>query len=675
MNIRSVTLAYVVPPLLASVLGFIGLVQVSEAGLVGASSVVTAAAGADTASNQRVAKSLEQVAETEGATIVRVVADRAAPTTLRQALVTGAPSSLGAGWLSDGYGDFTRSMSTTVLPMSDLDHFDPVGSYAVFGDDAARRAVLDALSGLGYDVSSEQVPFLRRIGVSDGLSGTSGLVGALTLGCVTLCLMGTLGAPRRSAVRRLHGQSTASIVVSELAEVRGTLLATVVGTPVVAFGLFLYNGLASAATFATAVVVIGTALLAPVIAAHTIGTVLACRQPLATALRGARPVGALVLVAQVARAPALLLLVTAVFDLSGAVATVRSGTAERDLRAAGETVQLWVTPDPRPIDSQQYWNRIGAFAGRALEQRDALLAATVEVSSGQGKSTVPALFVDAGYLGLQDVRTEDGSRITADDADISVWIPADSRLDRRRLVAALADWQLREAPAAAREQITGGRRARQQVYSYPDDSSTRSWLADAVIVVVPEPAEVFSADQLGSWLSTGDVVFKNRTVAERSINTSDVRREFSAVVAVGQVAAEQARLAATMTVIATATVVSTLIVSIMLGLLGTVAHRRRHGRALFAKLASGTSAVRADAGLLFVETALVSIAVVATVNSWWGARPDGTGRSSVLDPVAQSAGTAGALALLAIAVVSAVNGAVLAATARNTLRDRGNGAR
>lgn len=675
MNIRSVALAYVVPPLLASALAFIGLVQVSEAGLVGASSVVTAAAGADTASNQQVARALEEVAETEGTTIVRVVADREAPTTLRLALVTHAPSSLGAGWLGDGYSDFTRSMTTTVRPMSDLDHFDPVGSYAVFGDDAARRAVLDALSGLGYDVTSERVPFLRSIGVSDGLSGTSGLVGVLTLGCVALCLMGTLGAPRRSAVRRLHGRSTASVVLDELSEVRTTLLTTAVGTPVAAVGLWLYNGLASATTFATAVVVIGTALLVPIIAAHTIGTVLACRQPLTTALRGARPVGALVLVAQVARMPALLLLVTAVFNLTGDVATVRSGTAERDLRAAGETVQLWVTPDPRPVDSQQYWNRIGAFAGRALEQRDALLAATVEVSSGHGKSTVPALFVDPGYLGLQDVRADDGSRIAADGARISVWIPADSRLDRGQLVDALVDWQLREAPVETREQITGGRLARQQVYSYPDDPSTRSWFTDAVIVVVPEPAEVFSADQLGSWLSTGDVVFQNRAVAERSINASDVRREFSAVVAVGQVAAEQARHAATSTMIDTATVVSTLIVSVVLGLLGTTAHRRRHGRALFAKLASGTSAVRADAGLLLIETALVSIAVVVAVNSWWSARPDGTGRNSVLDPVAQSAATAGALALLAVAVVSAINGAVLAATARKTLRNRGNEAR
>jgi hypothetical protein len=408
MNIRSVTLAYCVPPLLAFVLGFIGLVQVSEAGIVGASSVVTAAAGAETGSNQRVANALEQVAEAEHATIARVVADREAPTTRRVALVTDAPSSRGAGWLLDGYGDFTRSMATTVRPMSDLDQFDPTGSYSVFGDDDAQRAVVAALADAGYEVSVERVPFLQRVGAADGLDQTLAVVGALVSGCVVLCLMTTVGAPRRSAVRRLHGGTTAAIVIQELRELRTAVLVTAIGVPVAAIGLWFYNGLGSAATLAAAISLFCAGLLVPIVVAHTIGTVVACRQPLAGALRGARPAGALLLVAQIARVPALLLLVAAVFELTGAVTTARQGTAERDLRAAGETVQLWVTPDPRPVDEQEYWDRIGDFTGRALERRDAFLTAAVEVSTGRGKSTVPALFVDQGYLDLQDVRSETG---------------------------------------------------------------------------------------------------------------------------------------------------------------------------------------------------------------------------------------------------------------------------
>ncbi|KQR32941.1 MULTISPECIES: hypothetical protein [Curtobacterium] len=675
MNIRSVTLAYLVPPLLASVLGFVGLVQVSEAGIVGASSVVTAAAGAETGSNQRVATALEQVAEAEHATIARMVADRAAPTTRRVALVTDAPSSRGAGWLLDGYEDFTRSMVTTVRPMSELDQFDPTGSYSVFGDDDARRATVRALADAGYEVSVERVPLLQRIGVTDGLDQTLALVGALVSGCVALCLMTTVGAPRRSAVRRLHGDTTAAIVIQELAELRTAVLVTAIGVPVAAIGLWFYNGLASAATLAVAISAFCVGLLVPVVVAHTMGTVVACRQPLVGALRGARPAGALLLVAQIARVPALLVLVAAVFELTGAVTTARQGTAERDLRAAGETVQLWVTPDPRPVEEQAYWDSIGDFAGGALERRDAFLAAAVEVSSGSGKSTVPALVVDQGYLDLQDVRSEDGARITTDGAEIAVWMPADSGLSRERLVEGLTEWQLRDAPAALLEHVTGGTLARQQVYSYPDDASSRAWLEDAVIVVVPTPGDVFSADELGSWLSTGDVVFTSRAAAERSIGASGLRTEFSAVVAVGQSAAEQARHAAMTVAIGTGTLVSTLAVSVMLGMVATIAHRRRHGRAMFAKFTSGVSPVRTDAGLLTIEAGLVSIAVIAVVNTWWSQRPDGSGLRSALDPVVQSAGVAAALALVTLAAVSATSLVVMAVTARRTARNRGNGSR
>ncbi|MBT1619571.1 hypothetical protein KK090_09915 [Curtobacterium flaccumfaciens pv. poinsettiae] len=675
MNIRSVTLAYLVPPLLASVLGFVGLVQVSEAGIVGASSVVTAAAGAETGSNQRVATALEQVAEAEHATIARMVADRAAPTTRRVALVTDAPSSRGAGWLLDGYEDFTRSMVTTVRPMSELDQFDPTGSYSVFGDDDARRATVRALADAGYEVSVERVPLLQRIGVTDGLDQTLALVGALVSGCVALCLMTTVGAPRRSAVRRLHGDTTAAIVIQELAELRTAVLVTAIGVPVAAIGLWFYNGLASAATLAVAISAFCVGLLVPVVVAHTMGTVVACRQPLVGALRGARPAGALLLVAQIARVPALLVLVAAVFELTGAVTTARQGTAERDLRAAGETVQLWVTPDPRPVEEQAYWDSIGDFAGGALERRDAFLAAAVEVSSGSGKSTVPALVVDQGYLDLQDVRSEDGARITTDGAEIAVWMPADSGLSRERLVEGLTEWQLRDAPAALLEHVTGGTLARQKVYSYPDDASSRAWLEDAVIVVVPTPGDVFSADELGSWLSTGDVVFTSRAAAERSIGASGLRTEFSAVVAVGQSAAEQARHAAMTVAIGTGTLVSTLAVSVMLGMVATIAHRRRHGRAMFAKFTSGVSPVRTDAGLLTIEAGLVSIAVIAVVNTWWSQRPDGSGLRSALDPVVQSAGVAAALALVTLAAVSATSLVVMAVTARRTARNRGNGSR
>ena len=79
MSVRSVRIAYAIPPLLGLLLGFLGLVQVSEDGLVGVSSVVTAASETGVASNARLARSLERVANDHDATIARVVADPRQP--------------------------------------------------------------------------------------------------------------------------------------------------------------------------------------------------------------------------------------------------------------------------------------------------------------------------------------------------------------------------------------------------------------------------------------------------------------------------------------------------------------------------------------------------------------------------------------------------------------------
>lgn len=674
MTIRSVALAYAIPPILGAVLSFIGIVQISEAGIIGASSVVTAAPGSEPTSNARVAAALERVARSNDATIVRVVADRTAPTTRRAALVTSAPESAGARWLRDGYPDFTRSMTTSVRPISALDAFDPTGPYDVLGSERARQATVDALVSAGYDVTSEAVPMPVRLGIADAAGTAWTLIGALGSGSIVLCLVGTIGSPRRIAVRRLHGHNLLWIVVAELSAARTALVVAATGIPAIAIGLWFYNELAFAAWLGTAAAACCSLLLIPVIVAHTLGTILACRPQVTATLRGARPPGALLVVTQLARVPATLLLVGAVFDLTGAVAVARSGSAERDLHAAGATVQLWVTPDPRPgVGTQAYWDRIGRFTATALDDRRALLSAGVEVGSGRGNGTVPALFVDQEYLELQDIRADDGSRIRADDDRISLWLPASSDIPRDTLVRALSRWELRNAPDQLRRDIGGGHLASQEVYTYPGDSTSQPWLGDAPLIVVPKPSAVFSTDQLGSWLSTGDVVFTSEHSAERSIAGSDVEHEFSAVVAVGQVAAEAVRQADAAARIGAASVGSSLIITLVLATLSTLAHRRRHGRALFASAVVGTPFIRANGSLLTVEGALLSMAAVVTYNTWWHQRPDASGTRSVLDPVAQSSGAACAVSAIVLVIVASVNVAVIARSGSNVIRTRGNG--
>lgn len=213
------------------------------------------------------------------------------------------------------------------------------------------------------------------------------------------------------------------------------------------------------------------------------------------------------------------------------------------------------------------------------------------------------------------------------------------------------------------------------LYTFPGDATTPTWLDDAALVVVPDPARVFTPDQLGSWLSSGDVVFRTRADAERSITRAGIGREFSAVVDVGQAAAEEARRARLAVGVGTAAVVSGLAVAVSLSVLATAAHRRRSGRRRFVLATAGVSGLRADLGLFAVEFILVACGVVAVVETWVGRRPDGTGLHSVLDPVARAADPAALLAAAVVVTLAAVGVVVVGSTARTVVRERGAGAR
>ena len=252
-----------------------------------------------------------------------------------------------------------------------------------------------------------------------------------------------------------------------------------------------------------------------------------------------------------------------------------------------------------------------------------------------------------------------------------MWLPSGSDASRTALVRGLRDWELRDASARQRATIGGGELAASAVYSYPGDASTAAWLDDAVVVVVPDPRAVFTADQLGSWLSTGDVVFASSRAAERAVADSGLRREFSAVVAVGQDAAERARHAATAVRTDTAALVGAFAVVVLLGAVGTTAHRRRHGRALFARFAAGRSFVRSNIALLVVEAVLLMMALTLVINRWWDRRPDGTGLVSALDPIARSAGTAGVLAAGLVIAIAAIDVGLIVWTARRACTTRG----
>lgn len=649
---RSVRLAYVLLPLLALVLGFLAAVEQSERGVPEASTALLASAGTHTDSNRALAARLERAAAAEGVTIVRVVADPSAPDRRRTLLVTGTPGTLGARWLADGYPEFARSITTAVEPMRMLDRHDTAGTYLVVGGGDHRR-IEAALRGAGFTVGAERIgSFLPFTWLEFG-GGTSSLVSTALLASAALCVVGTIGSPRRIAVRRMAGAGPLAVLSSEARALTSAMWTAMFLVVAAIVFLCVYNGLANPLVLVRTTSAALVVLLPPVVVIHFLSTLIAMRLPLPASIRGARPGGGLAFAAHAARIPAVVVVVLACFDFAGSAAVVRSGDAERELRAAGTATQLWVTPDPRPgAETARYWERIGSLAARGLTDGTALLAATVEVSSGRGSETAPAVFVDSTYLVEQDVRAADGRRITADAEQVSVWTMPGAGLERDGLLRALRVWELRDAPPRSVGHIGGGTLDGRALYTYPGDTTVPAWMDDAVLIVVPEPANTFSRDQLGSWLSTGDLVFSSPATARRAIAESSLESEFSAVVQVGQDAAERARRAVRDAGVDTTALMASFVVAAGVGAIATATHRKRHGRRMLVRIANGHAWVTVNAASLVVEGLVLAAAAVVTMNTWWAARPDGSGRISTLDPVARSTETAVLVAAIAVAALS-----------------------
>ncbi len=558
--------------------------------------------------------------------------------------------------------------------MSDLDRVDPTGTYELFGDDAARHDLVRAFDSVGYRATTESTPALARLGIGDTVDGTLGLVGILVLGSATACLVATVGSPRRCAVRRLHGQSTVRILRQELGALRTSAAVALVGAPLVGVGTWVVNGAAQWPALVAASALLCAALLAPVLLAHATGVLLACRRPLVDSLRGSRPPGGVVGLAHAARLVATLLLVAAVSGLVGAEVVARTSGTERDLRAAGTVVQLWITPDPRPIESQAYWDRLGRFAGGALQDHDALLTALKEVSTGEGGAGVSALFVDAEYLRLQDVRAADGTRIRAG-ATPTVWLPERSRLDPDALVGRSPTGTSVTGPLRPPRTSPSGGSARRSsgrtrtAAGSGDGSTTPSWWSSRRRPRCSRRTSSARGCRPATSCSATVRARSGRSTlpgsARRSVpwSTSDKRQPRRHAVPGRTVVAQSAA------------VVSGAVVAVALAVLATSAHRRRHGRARFAKTVAGVHPVRADADLLAVEVVSVAVAAVAAGAAWSRLRPDASWQVSTLDPLTQTATPAALLAITAAVVVSIVSTVIVLGTARGTDRSRGDGAR
>jgi hypothetical protein len=661
--------AFIAP--LALLVAFLGLGEVDQDVVPQTAAVVRADGGAGNERNADLARRLERTAAPTASTVARIVADRTAPSARRTLLATTAPRSAGQRWLRNGYPDFTRSMTTSVRPMSDLDRFDASGDYLVVGTSADVRAVAAALEDARFTVSTTWRPAPAVTVVRVGFDNTSGLVVLALLGSVTLCVIGTVGAPRRAVIRRLSGRRLTTHLGVELSGIRTALAVASVLLVAMMLGLAAYNGLAQVGQFLVAAGAAGAGMAVPLVLVHLAGATAAFRAQPARAIRGHRPGRAAVLTAQAARVPAVVLVVVAAFDVVGSIAAVREGGAARDLRAAGDAVQLWITGDPHgDVSSMAYGEALGSFASGALATGSAFLSALVEVPDGPRRS-VPALVVSGAYLRDHPVTVDGGDELGAGDG-VTIAVPESLAGRQKQIVHQIVDWNLQDAPAATRAAVrTAVLDEGQTVFTYPGSEYATAWVPDAVVVAVGSPSDAFSFDQLGAWLSTGDVVFTSENAARQELRGSPVATEISAVVAVGQEAAERSRRAAIEARIDLATWVGSVAVSVLVAVQGARAARRRSARVVFGRFAAGWSPLAIDRELLAVEAVVLVVALGTALQLWWEDRPDPDVFGASLDPVSAASTQALGLAVVTVVAVTACGIGVLHRTRASVVTAHG----
>lgn len=663
---RTVRAAYTVAPVLACLIAFLGLFVADQDGSVGQSFSITAVGGAGSANNARVADALESSALRSRATLVRIVTDRSEPSRRRTLLVTTAPGSMGAEWLAHGYPDFTRSMTTRVRPMSDLDRYDATADYQVIGNQRSAAGFAETMRRAVFEVKTTAVPTTVHQVLGTGLTDLIALVLVSSLGCASLCVVSTAGAPRRFALRRMAGHRRHIAAALDLVAVRASVVAAVVVAGPIGAALSWYNGLARVGELAACAGAASVVLLAPVVVAHGIGAGIAARVPIAVAVRGRRPAGSTVVLIVLARIPAMLLLVVSCFDLVSSSAVVESGGAARDVRAAGSAAQLWITAEPHPeIATQQYWNRFGRFAGAQLAHGGAFLSAVGELG-GPGEP-VPVLFVDSGYLRHHPLTASDGTSIERAETPV-VWLSSERRARRGAIVDEVRAWSL---GGRAHEVGSATLADHTRVYTYPGDDTVTSWLDDPVVVVVPDPAAVFTEDQLGSWLSSGDIVFEDAARAQEALGRADLAAEVSAVVGVGQEAAERARAAAVDQRVDAGVFLAAATIAALVAVLAAVVQRRRFGQGVFARFAAGWSPWRADRSMLLGEVAFLLLACCAAGKEAWDRGVGHVGLNAATDPRSVSTMCAPAFAVSAALVVCCISVIAIRVTAQRTVRAHG----
>jgi hypothetical protein len=525
--------------------------------------VVFAISDPDSRLDRHVAKNLIEDAARQSHLIVsRSVSRQSSEKTFRTLFTTSLDASGSAAQVSDYSPTFSRSIRTTTRPFVDIANADILGLYVSDGDPAQSHHFARLIAQAKLDVKT--TPW-RPI---DGLTWTAEKLPVLPF-CVVSALglllgvsVSTFGARRATAVWMAHGGSR-SIRIARLVT-KPVLLSAAFGLAGLGLSvpvLAAYNGLVRFAAYAGAVAV-ATALIAAI---GGMTAILVCLLELnvkpASALGRSQPLQGLAVLTWLVHFTTVVLVLSIIPAL---VAT--SGTLNENRRDASDWADasvfssVTIRASDREFDASM---TALAGLGRGADQRGAALISTQSNAPvlGTPASPVESMVVNHRFLNEQAINDENGRRVTSTSlppSSLAILIPSDLWHERASIMAEYRDWlgfqsstregQRDRIPVRAIAVASG-----QRIFDY-DSFADTGHLVNPVVAVLPGDRLVVSDDWLASTLTTGGVLFSDRSALREAIQAEHVQDIVGSIESVGDAAAvrasEQARLTRVLVVIA-----------------------------------------------------------------------------------------------------------------------------
>jgi len=404
--------------------------------------------------------------------------------------------------------------------------------------------------------------------------------------------------------------------------------------------------------------------------------VLLARSTVGSALRGARPSHASLIVIFAVRVPAILLLV------GTASTAVVSGTRLQMFSADGsirEAARDAVTVTVGGITSgpfERTWPPVERFVRKAEAAGQAVLTSPQELHTLTDQPTgvrSAVLVVNDAYLQMQPVFEQGGARVRASES-LQVLVPPHLHAQRNVITTTVQDWVafLLEGAQSTPHASTHALAAGQRLYTYATPERVgRTWMDEPVVVVIPTLAGPRMDDMLASWVTTGDIVFADPGWVNATIDHDGLQDILIAVSPVSQAAADEQRRLASNLRMAIIDVIVAFGALALVSIASIAVFARRFAARSFLRHTAGWSMIRSNLRAFAIEVAFASAAVAATIQNYEARRPDPAGWRSALDPAAASSADALMLTLVLVGCVLLVNLAAIVRTGARLIRMQG----